>query len=215
MSLPQAVTEADLHMPHGDLHSPTPHTSHYIPITHNTHTTSTITHDTTTATTPMSQTTENSTNNATTNVPPLTPDTSLEPSINYGYATMPLPELAPTDLGLLSHNINTLNTTTSAELGATFDTYEALQPTIIGLQETNKNWSLYDKTEGPLRTIINQRWYGARTVTAHCKDTVFNAPHQPGGIAQFVLRKIMGRVTKHGCDDLGRYAWQQIILDGK
>ena len=63
---------------------------------------------------------------------------------------MPLPELASTNLRLLSHNINTLQMTTSAELGATFDTYEALQPTIIGLQETNKNWSLYDKTEGPL-----------------------------------------------------------------
>ena len=156
MSLPQAVTEATLHMPHGDLHSLTPHNSHYIPITHNTHTTSTLTHDTTTPTTPMSQPTENSTNNATTNVPTLTPDTSPEPSIHYGYATMPLPELAPTDLRLLSHNINTLHTTTSAELGATFNTYEALQPTIIGLQETNKNWLLYDKMEGPLRMIINQ-----------------------------------------------------------
>ena len=74
----------------------------------------------------------------------------------YGYATMPLPELAHTDLRLLSHNINTLQTTTSAEIGATFDAYEALNPTIIGLQETNKNWTIYDKTEGPLRTIINR-----------------------------------------------------------
>ena len=29
MSLPQAVTEATLHMPHGDLRSPTPHAPHY------------------------------------------------------------------------------------------------------------------------------------------------------------------------------------------
>ena len=83
-------------------------------------------------------------------IPMSSPNPSLEPSILYGYTTIPLPALAPTDLHLISHNVNTLHMTTTAELGATFDAYEALQPTIIGLQETNKNWSLYDKTEGPL-----------------------------------------------------------------
>ena len=55
---------------------------------------------------------------------------------------------------------------------------------------------------------------GVKTVTAHCKDPVFTSPHQPGGVAQFVLHKITGRVVDHGRDDLGHYAWQQIILDG-
>ena len=45
---------------------------------------------------------------------------------------------------------------TTAELGAIFDSaYATLNPTIIGLQETNKNWSLYDKTEIPLWNVIN------------------------------------------------------------
>ena len=71
------------------------------------------------------------------------------------YTPLPLPELTPQDIRIISHNINTLHITTMAELGATFDSYSEFQPTIIGLQEMNKNWSLYDKTEAPLRTIVN------------------------------------------------------------
>ena len=89
-----------------------------------------------------------------------------------------------------------------AKLGATFDSYSAFQPTIIGLQEMNKNWSLYDKTEAPLRTIVNQRWPGAKIVTAHCKDSIFQSPYQPGGVAQLVLRQFTGRVIDHGKDKL-------------
>ena len=99
--------------------------------------------------------------------PPLTTSPHSAASTNlYGYTTTPLPELAPTDIRLLSHNINTLHTTTQAELGAIFDSYATFHPTVIGLQETNKNWSQYDKTEGPLRDIVNRRWIGAKTVTA-------------------------------------------------
>ena len=29
-----------------------------------------------------------------------------------------------------------------------------------------------------------------------------------------VLRQLTGRVTKHGKDKLGRYAWQEILLNG-
>ena len=96
---------------------------------------------------------------------------------------LPLPELASADIWLISHNINTLHTTTSAELGATFDSYNMLQPMILGLQETNKNWSKYDKTEGQLRTIVNRRWPGAKIVIAHCPDPIFQTTHQPGGVA--------------------------------
>ena len=78
------------------------------------------------------------------------------PSNLHGYTTLPLPELTQQDIRIISHNINTLHTTTMAELGATFDSYSKFQPTIIGFQETNKNWNLYDKTEAPLRTIVNQ-----------------------------------------------------------
>ena len=99
----------------------------------------------------------NMTNAAINATQPLSNEHSPDPTSPYGHTTLPLLDLAPTDLRLLSHNINTLHTTTSAELSATFDSYKVFQPsTIIGLQETNKNWSLYDKTEGPLQTVINQ-----------------------------------------------------------
>ena len=156
MSNTPPVTKVTHHMPHGDLH---PHTSHAHQFTTPTHTphTSATAHDTqihihsissiqapnmTPAAIDATQTPSN--------------EHGPDPTTLYGYTTLPLPELAPTDLRLFSHNINTLHTLTSAKLGATFDSYETFQPTIIGLQETNKNWSLYDKTEGPLQTIINQ-----------------------------------------------------------
>ena len=136
------------------------------------------------------------------------------PSNLHSYTSLPLPELNQQDIRIISHNINTLHMTTTAELGATFDLYSEFQPTIIGLQETNKNWSLYDKTEAPLRTIVNWWWPGAKIVTAHCKDSIFQSPYQPGGVAQFVLRQLTGRVIDHNKDKLGRYAWQTILING-
>ena len=43
-----------------------------------------------------------------------------------------------------------------AKLSATFDLYSEFTPMILGLQETNKNWKLYDRTEGPLRDIVTR-----------------------------------------------------------
>ena len=214
MSNPLAVTEATLHMPHGDLHPHTSHAHHYTPTTQLPHTTTT-TNETTTHTPSISSLNAPHMTDTTTNTTPMpSPDPSPKPLTTYSYTTLPLPALAPADLWFISHNINTLHTMTSAELRATFDSYKALQPTIIGLQETNKNWSLYDKTEGPLWTIINQWWPGAKSITAHCKDPVFKTPHQPGGIAQFALHKITGQVVDNGCNALGCYAWQKILLNG-
>ena len=53
-----------------------------------------------------------------------------------------------------------------------------------------------------------------KIVTAHCKDSIFQTLHQPGGVAQFVLRQVTGRVIDHSKDTLGWYAWQTILLDG-
>jgi hypothetical protein len=136
------------------------------------------------------------------------------PANTNGYTKLPLPTLLPTDIRILSHNINTLHTTTPAELGATLDLYQELDPTIIGIQECNKNWSKYTTTEGPLRDALNRRWNGNKLVTSHCRETFFTSHHQPGGIAQIVLRQITGRVVARGRDELGRYAWQEILLDG-
>jgi hypothetical protein len=144
--------------------------------------------------------------------PPTPPTLNTQPSPptphTTGYTHPPLPPLLPTDIRILSHNINTLHTASQAELGATFDKYQELDPTILCLQECNKNWSQYDKTEGPLRATVTRHWPGAKVTTAHCREpNVFHGPHQPGGVAQMILRKLTGRVSSCGHDELGCYTW--------
>ena len=78
----------------------------------------------------------------------------LTATITNGYAHLPLPTLHQTDVRLISHNINTLHTSTQAELGTTFELYQNFDPTILGIQECNKNWSIYDRTVAPLRDVI-------------------------------------------------------------
>ena len=103
-----------------------------------------------------------------TNIPPLHPFFTNPPNqqppapitptqiINAGYTEPPLPELQNTDIRVISHNVNTLPTNTPAELGATIDYYRQLNPTILCLQETNKNWTKYDHTKKPLRESIDR-----------------------------------------------------------
>ena len=162
----------------------------------------------TTSTSPTLLTPTNQTSSHT-NTPHSTPHA-------IGYTHPPLPSLNLTDIRILSHNINTLHTTSQAELGTTLDLYQELTPTILCLQECNKNWSLYDKTEGPPCDTVNQRWPGTKVSTAHCEDNdVFCGPHQPGGVAQMILCKLTGRVSSHGRDDLGCYTWQEVLLNGE
>jgi hypothetical protein len=85
------------------------------------------------------------------------------------YTSLPLvPTLSPTDIvHVLSHNINSLPTSsTAAELGVTFDLYHHLSPSIIGLQEMNKNWNCYNATIGRLKNCIGRRWPGSKMAMA-------------------------------------------------
>jgi hypothetical protein len=76
-------------------------------------------------------------------------------TINNGYAHLLLPTLHQTDVRLISHNINTLETSTQAELSTTFALYQDfVEPTILGIQECNKNWTIHDRTGAPLRDVI-------------------------------------------------------------
>jgi hypothetical protein len=164
------------------------------------------------------------TNTTPTNTPTANPPNSDPPIITpyttphprNGYVALPLPTLKPTEIRVLSHNINTLPTSSPAELGVSFDLYRNLNPSILGLQETNKNWSKYDATVGRMKQCTERRWPGTKIVTAHCSDDeAFKGPAQPGGVTQLVLRQLTARVAKHGSDPLGRYAWQEILLDGQ
>jgi hypothetical protein len=124
--------------------------------------------------------------------PTQTPHVTLDntPQHNNGYTRPPLPMLAPTDIHVLLHNINTIPTLSPAELGASFNLYHNLNPSIIGLQETNQNWSKYDETTGQVKQCMERRWPGSKLVTAHCPDTSFRGPNQLGGVAQMILMKI-------------------------
>jgi hypothetical protein len=111
-------------------------------------------------------------------------------------------------------NIHTIPTTSVAALGASFDLYHHLSPSIIGMQEPNKNWTCYDSTMGRLRQCTDRRWPGSKLVTAHCPDNSFNTPAQPGGVAQVVLRQLTARIVKHRTDPIGQFASQEILLEG-
>jgi hypothetical protein len=143
-----------------------------------------------------------------------TTTTTTEQDICDGYMCLPLPTLKPTEIRVFSHNINSLPTTSTAELGASFDMYRNLNPTILGLQETNKNWSKFDLTVGRVKQCVERRWPGSQLVTAHCPDASFQSSYQPGGVAQIVLRQLTSRIKAHGKDPLGRFAWQEFLLEG-
>ena len=198
--MPERATYEDIsHTPRSDGHTTTTHTQ---PPNHNTN-----------HTTPINTTHTNQTPTIPQNPHP--PTANINQQIDAGYTVLPLPTLLPTDLRVLSHNINTLPTASQAELGASFDLYHRLNPSIIGLQETNKNWTLYDPTVGRLKQCIERRWTRSKLVTAHCPEPSFKTPAQPGGVAQMILRQLTARVKSHGKDPIGRFAWQEILLDGK
>lgn len=84
------------------------------------------------------------------------PVTTASQNIRAGYTRLPLPTLQPTEIRIFSHNINSLPTTSIEELGASFDMYRNLNPTILGLQETNKNWSKFDPTVGRVKQCVER-----------------------------------------------------------
>jgi hypothetical protein len=60
------------------------------------------------------------------------------------------------EIRVFSHNIDSLPTTSTEELGASFDMHQNLNTTILGLQETNKNWSKFDPTVGRVKQCVEQ-----------------------------------------------------------
>jgi hypothetical protein len=105
------------------------------------------------------------------------------------YTGLPLPTISPTDIRVLSHNINSLPTSSTDKLGATFDLYHHLSPSIIGLQETNKNWNCYDATSHwPSKTLYRTSMAWIKMAMAHCSEEAFHTPAQPGGVAQMMIR---------------------------
>jgi hypothetical protein len=82
---------------------------------------------------------------------------------------------------------------------------------IIGLAETNINWSATE-VDNKWETRIQSWWEHHRTITSYnCKD-VISRPFQPGGTAMISVGRISYRVTARGVDQskLGRWCWFEL-----
>ena len=190
MSPGDTSVEVAAKAPHANQPAPTPTTNDT-----NTHTT-------------MTQTPTISTPTTTTST---TPTTSQADYMNE------LPALQPHSIRLLYCNVNGLKTDCAAELEHTLVSFLEQEPTILGLIETQRNWKNYERTVAPLRRHINahQQTRTTKLTTAHCNEphTAKNT-YQPGGVAQATLKPIQNQVQAVGSDEMGRWAWQEIRLDG-
>ena len=154
------------------------------------------------------------TNNTTPQTTPI-PTTTI-PNTMKTY-TDELTALQPNGIRLLYCNVNGLKTDCSAELENTLVAFLKQEPTILGLIETQRNWKNYENTAEPLRKHINahQRTKTTKIAMSHCNEEhTTKKIYQPGGVAQVTLKPIQNRVQAVGSDDMGRWAWQEIRLDG-
>lgn len=132
------------------------------------------------------------------------------------YTELPLQEPDPESIRIVFNNVNSLPTQNQGQLAATLRKYIDLQADVIGLAETNRNWTRVDDTVNPIKHTMNAL-LGLRTTrleTAHCKEDFNTNITQRGGVAQIILRKVSGRIKSQGKDPLGRWCWQELHLDG-
>ena len=83
---------------------------------------------------------------------------------------------------------------------------------IIALPETNKNWNQPWLREKWSRTV-KRVWKHAKIYTSTIKTAPTNEHYVQGGVSLIVTDKWSSRITGHGSDELGRWAW--ITLKGR
>jgi hypothetical protein len=71
------------------------------------------------------------------------------PTNTNGYTQLPLPSLLPTDICILSDNINTLHTITPAELGTTLDLYQNWIPQLLAFKNVIKTGASTPQQRAP------------------------------------------------------------------
>jgi len=158
---------------------------------------------------PHSNTTPPTLNTHPTTQPPPTTITSL-------YTALPLPDTAPNCIRLIYNNRNALPTEEPATLNTILTNYFKLQPTILGIMETKRNWARIDDTSKPLRQAANALQQNkTRLSTASCREQhTSQSLKQPGGVAQITLNTIVSLVRATGADKIERWTWQEYRLDG-
>jgi hypothetical protein len=92
------------------------------------------------------------------------------------------------------------------------DTVNEMNVDILGLAETNLDWSNHE-TDNACDSIFRKHW-GPTKVNKSSSDVTFNSPYQPGGTMTMVRGKWAGRTRAEGSDGgLGR--WSELRMEGK
>jgi hypothetical protein len=134
------------------------------------------------------------------------------------YTKTPLPPVAPEAIRILYNNTNALQTKNEEILAKSIENYIKHEPTILGLIETKQNFRLAEQTTKPLGQMVQATLNSqakVKLVTSSCfeEHTARNLK-EPGGVCQLLLGQILSLHKQSGSDDLGRWAWQELRVDG-
>lgn len=147
---------------------------------------------------------------------PTTTDPNEQDTNESSYTHYPPPPRQKNHARFIWNNTNSLQTESQPELEHKLTQYQSYDPTVIGIIEPNRNWSVSDKTIKPLQTtmnVLNQD--RAKITTAHYREEHSSKlVYQPGGVAQIVLKPLSNRIDSIASDKLGRWSRQEIRLDG-
>jgi hypothetical protein len=134
------------------------------------------------------------------------------------YTKTPLPPVAPEAIRILFYNTNALQIKNEAILAKSIKNYTKHEPTILGLIETKQNFWLMEQTTKPLRQMVQATINTPakiKLVTSSCyKEHTAKNLKEPGGVCQLLLGKILSLHKQSGGNDGGRWAWQQLHIDG-
>jgi hypothetical protein len=148
--------------------------------------------------------------------PPSYLHTSKKP--NPLYTKTPLPPVPPNSIRLLWNNTNALQIENETTLAKSINNYLKHEPTILGLIETKQNFRLYDQMTKPLRNMVQACLRTPAKIKlvpgSYAEENTARKLKEPGGVCQLMLGKILSLHQQSGSDDLGRWVWQQIRIDG-
>jgi hypothetical protein len=155
---------------------------------------------------------------ATTTNTNITPLTCMHTQQHSLYTKTPLPPVTPEAIRILYNNTNALQIENEKILAKSIENYIKYEPTILGLIETKQNFRMAEQTTKPLRRMVQATLNSqakVKLVTSSCfeEHTARNLK-EPGGICQLLLGKILSLHKQSGSNNLGRWAWQELRIDG-
>jgi len=120
---------------------------------------------------------------------------TVQPQNSWGD---PLQEPSSCHIRILFQNCDTFTNRDYYERFTYLNQIASLHPTVVGLSETNINWS-HQSTRQSITDSIKARWPHRRLATAHTPNAVpLTTMSQAGGTLQFVTGRCSGRVLATG-----------------